>query len=218
LIKGSVIRKEAGYGGVRIDIQAKLDGARIALQVDIGFGYAVTPALQAIVYPVLLNDFPAPQLRVYPKHTVVAEKFHTVCLLGMSNTRMKDYFDLWVRLDDGTLDPVEIRRAIEVTFERRKMRHGKRCASRIFRRLHCGCNQANPMECVSAEEPAGSNCVGRCSCHIAKKVPSDWRHLEADQNVVFASFTHPTHHHENHPTRPKRLARYPHLPGHHDLW
>ncbi len=120
-VKGSVIRKEAGYGGVRINLQAKLDGARITLQVDIGFGDAVTPAPQAISYPVLLDDFPAPQLRAYPKYTVVAEKFHAVCLLGMANTRMKDYFDLWVLLDDNTLDPSEIRRAIEATFERRKM-------------------------------------------------------------------------------------------------
>jgi hypothetical protein len=89
--------------------------------VDIGFGDAVTPAPQAISYPVLLNDLPAPQLRAYPKYTVVAEKFHAVCLLGMSNTRMKDYFDLWVLLDDKTLDPLELRRAIDATFERRKM-------------------------------------------------------------------------------------------------
>ena len=120
-VKGSVIRKEAGYGGVRIDLQAKLDGARIALQVDIGFGDAVTPAPEAISYPVLLNDLPAPQLRAYPKYTVVAEKFHAVCLLGMTNTRMKDYFDLWVLLDDNTLDPSELRRAIEATFKRRQM-------------------------------------------------------------------------------------------------
>ena len=120
-VKGLIIRKEAGYGGVRIDIQASLDGARIALQVDIGFGDAVTPAPQAISYPVLLKDFPAPQLRAYPKYTVVAEKFHAVCLLGLANTRMKDYFDLWVLLDDPALDPSEVRRAIEATFERRKM-------------------------------------------------------------------------------------------------
>ena len=93
----------------------------IALQVDIGFGDAVTPEPQAITYPVLLEDFPAPQLRAYPKYTVVAEKFHAVCLLGMTNTRMKDYFDLWVLLDDNALDPSEMRRAITATFERRKM-------------------------------------------------------------------------------------------------
>ena len=120
-VKGAVIRKEAGYGGVRIDLQAKLDGARIALQVDIGFGDAVTPAPEAISYPVLLDDLPAPQLRAYPKYTVVAEKFHAICLLGMTNTRMKDYFDLWVLLSENALYRAELRRAIEATFNRRKM-------------------------------------------------------------------------------------------------
>ena len=120
-IKASVIREVAGYGGVRIDIQAKLDGARIVLQVDVGFWDAVTPEPQAVTYPVLLDEFPAPQLRAYPKYTVIAEKFHAVCLLGMTNTRMKDYFDLWVLLDDSTLDEAEIRRAIQATFERRTM-------------------------------------------------------------------------------------------------
>lgn len=120
-IKGSATRKEAGYGGVRIDLLAKLDGARITLQVDIGFGDVVTPAPEAISYPVLLDDLPAPQLRAYPKYTVVAEKFHAVCLLGMANTRMKDYFDLWVLLGENTLDASQLCHAIEATFTRRKM-------------------------------------------------------------------------------------------------
>lgn len=120
-IKGSVIRKEAGYGGVRIDLQAQLDGARIALQVDIGFGDAVTPSPESVRYPVLLDDLPAPQLRTYPKYTVVAEKFHAVCLFGMANTRMKDYFDLWVLLTEGALESTELRRAVEATFARRQL-------------------------------------------------------------------------------------------------
>lgn len=120
-VKGSEIRKEAGYGGVRIEILAKLDGARLTLQVDIGFGDAVTPAPEAIDYPVLLNDLPSPKLRAYPKYTVVAEKFHALCLLGMANSRMKDYFDLWILLSEDTLDPREIKRAIEATFNRRQM-------------------------------------------------------------------------------------------------
>ena len=120
-VKGSVIRKEAGYGGVRIDLLAKLDGARITLQVDIGFGDAVTPAPESVSYPVLLDDLPAPKLRSYPKYTVVAEKFHAVCLLGMANTRMKDYFDLWVLLTKGALEPTELRRAIDATFARRQL-------------------------------------------------------------------------------------------------
>jgi len=120
-IKGSAIRKEAGYGGVRIDLLAKLDGARLALQVDIGFGDAVTPAPESVSYPVLLEDLPAPQLRAYPKYTVVAEKFHAVCLLGMANTRMKDYFDLWVLLTEGALQAAELRRAVDATFARRQL-------------------------------------------------------------------------------------------------
>jgi len=102
-------------------VQAKLDGARIALQVDIGFGDVVTPAPESVSYPVLLEDLPASQLRTYPKYTVVAEKFHAVCLLGMANTRMKDYFDLWVLLTEGTLEPTELRRAVEATFARRQL-------------------------------------------------------------------------------------------------
>lgn len=120
-VRGSAIRKEAGYGGVRVDLRATLDGARITLQVDIGFGDAVTPSPQAIRYPVLLDGLPVPQLRSYPKYTVVAEKFHAICLLGMTNTRMKDYFDLWVLMTEGTLDPAELRRATAATFERRQL-------------------------------------------------------------------------------------------------
>ena len=120
-VKGSVIRKVAGYSGVRVDLLAALDGARIALQVDIGFGDAVTPAPKLVDYPVLLTGLPAPQLRAYPKYTVVAEKLHAVCLLGMANTRMKDYFDLWVLLTEGGLDAAELQRAVEATFARRKL-------------------------------------------------------------------------------------------------
>ena len=120
-VKGSLIRKDAGYGGVRIDLRALLDGARITLQVDIGFGDAVTPAPESVSYPVLLDDLPAPQLRSYPKYTVVAEKFHAVCLLGMANTRMKDYFDLWVLLTERALESSELHRAVHATFARRQL-------------------------------------------------------------------------------------------------
>jgi len=118
-VGGVQIRKSAGYGGVRIDLQARLDGARISLQVDLGFGDAVTPGPQAVRYPVLLEGLPAPELRAYPKATVVAEKLHAICLLGLANTRMKDYFDLDLLLRDGTLAPAQLRRAIEATFARR---------------------------------------------------------------------------------------------------
>lgn len=120
-VRGAEIRKAAGYGGVRIEVPALLDGARIALQVDVGFGDAVTPGPLAVRYPVLLDGLPAPHLRAYPKATVIAEKLHAVCLLGLANTRMKDYFDLDLLLRDEAIDPTELRRAIGATFERRKL-------------------------------------------------------------------------------------------------
>ena len=119
-VAGTEIRKDAGYGGVRIDVRATLDGARLALQVDIGFGDAVTPAAQSVTYPTLLADVPAPTLRAYPKATVVAEKLHAVTVLGMGNTRMKDFFDLWVLLHDTSTDDADLRRAVEATFARRR--------------------------------------------------------------------------------------------------
>ncbi|CAM4065262.1 Nucleotidyltransferase AbiEii toxin of type IV toxin-antitoxin system [Roseateles saccharophilus] len=105
---------------MRIDLRAALDGARLALQIDIGFGDAVTPAAQPVTYPTLLADVPAPALRAYPKATVVAEKLHAVTVLGMTNSRMKDFFDLWVLLHDATLDDAELHSAIEATFSRRQ--------------------------------------------------------------------------------------------------
>jgi Nucleotidyl transferase AbiEii toxin, Type IV TA system len=119
-VTGTEIRKDAGYGGVRIDLRATLDGARLALQIDIGFGDVVTPAAEPVTYPTLLADVPAPTLRAYPKATVVAEKLHAVSVLGMTNTRMKDFFDLWVLLHDTTMDDAELKRAVEATFARRR--------------------------------------------------------------------------------------------------
>lgn len=120
-VRGGEIRKSAGYGGVRIELQARLDGARISLQADIGFGDAVTPGPQAVRYPVLLDDLPAPELRAYPKATVVAEQLHAICLLGLANTRMKDYFDLDVLLREASIDAAALRRAIGATFACRKL-------------------------------------------------------------------------------------------------
>lgn len=119
-IKTAEIRKEAGYGGVRVDLRATLDGAQLSLQIDIGFGDIVTPAPETVSYPVLLDELPAPTLRAYPKVTVVAEKFHALCALGMANSRMKDYFDLWMLRRDGDLDDAELVRAIQATFTRRR--------------------------------------------------------------------------------------------------
>lgn len=93
----------------------------MSLQFDIGFGDAVTPGPEDVQYPVLLQDMPAPKLRAYPKYTFVAEKLHAICLLGMVNTRLKDYSDLHVLLQEAALDHEQLHRAATATFERRKM-------------------------------------------------------------------------------------------------
>ena len=113
------IRKEAGYGGVRVIIAGELAKARCKTQIDVGFGDAVTPAPVDSVYPVLLDDLPAPKLRAYPTYTVISEKLHAIALLGMTNSRLKDYFDLSVLLERETLDAGVLAQAIQATFERR---------------------------------------------------------------------------------------------------
>ncbi|MGE4242041.1 nucleotidyl transferase AbiEii/AbiGii toxin family protein [Ramlibacter sp.] len=115
------IRKEAGYGGVRVVIAGELAKARCKTQIDVCFGDAVTPAPVDSVYPVLLDDLPAPRLRAYPTYTVIAEKLHAIALLGMTNSRLKDYLDLSVLLERETLDTELLAQAIKATFERRGM-------------------------------------------------------------------------------------------------
>lgn len=116
------IRKEAGYAGARIVINGELARARCKTQIDVGFGDAVTPGPVDATYPVLLADLPAPRLRTYPVYTVVAEKVHAIALLGMTNSRMKDYLDLAVILQRETLDGELLARAIQATFQRRGMK------------------------------------------------------------------------------------------------
>ena len=115
------IRKDAGYAGARILISGELARARCKTQIDIGFGDAVTPGPVDATYPVLLDDLPAPRLRTYPVYTVVAEKLHAIALLGMTNSRVKDYLDLSVLLERETLDTDLLAQAIKATFERRGM-------------------------------------------------------------------------------------------------
>lgn len=113
------IRKEANYDGVRVTLLGFLDGARCAVQVDVGYGDAVMPAAESVLFPVLLDDMPQPTLRAYPRYTVVAEKYQAMVSLGIANTRMKDYFDLWILAQHATIDRNILAEAIQATFERR---------------------------------------------------------------------------------------------------
>lgn len=114
------IRKEANYSGVRVTLIGLLDGARCHVQVDVGFGDAVTPGPEVVDYPVMLPDMPAPKLRAYPRYTVVAEKLEALVWLGIANSRMKDYFDLWILSRHTDFDGALLCKAIHATFERRR--------------------------------------------------------------------------------------------------
>jgi predicted nucleotidyltransferase component of viral defense system len=117
-LRVELIREEHEYGGLRLRTTAQLAGAQIALVIDIGFGDAVEPGVEEINLPVLL-DLPAPRLRAYARETVVAEKFQAMVVLGLANSRMKDYYDIWLLSRSYTFDGERLSRAIAATFERR---------------------------------------------------------------------------------------------------
>lgn len=118
-VRATEIRKDANYAGVRVTLLGLIDGARCQIQVDIGFGDAVTPGPEEVDYPVMLPDFAAPKLRVYPRYTVVAEKLEALSSLGIANSRMKDYFDLWTLAQHADFDGDTLRQAVQATFDRR---------------------------------------------------------------------------------------------------
>lgn len=113
------IREDQEYGGVRVTVVAKIDSARVSLQVDVGFGDAITPRPSIVDYPVLL-DFPAPKLHAYPRETVIAEKLDAMVQLGIANSRMKDFFDLHVLSRSFDFDSTTLVAAVKATFHRRK--------------------------------------------------------------------------------------------------
>jgi Nucleotidyl transferase AbiEii toxin, Type IV TA system len=120
-VVSSPIKPHCEYTGVRISLLAFLAGTRtrIPLQIDVGFGDAVSPAPLSTAFPPLL-PFPAPQLLIYPRESVVTEKFHAIVLLGMSNTRFKDFYDLWVLASTFTFDGLLLATALQATFDRRR--------------------------------------------------------------------------------------------------
>ncbi len=118
-VKVAPIREDQEYQGQRLTLIAFLSKARIPVQVDVGFGDVVTPKAKKISYPTLL-DFPAPSIRACPRETVVAEKFQAMVMLGIANSRMKDFYDLYVLARDFAFDGNTLVRAIKATFKRRK--------------------------------------------------------------------------------------------------
>lgn len=118
-VTARTIREESVYDGIRIGISATLGTARLRIQVDVGFGDSITPAPRVLAFGPLL-DMPAPVLRTYPPETVVAEKLDAMMVLGLANSRMKDYYDLWTLSERMAFTGRLLVDAVVATTERRK--------------------------------------------------------------------------------------------------
>lgn len=114
-VKGAKIREEEIYGGVRLNLLALLEKARIPVHIDIGSGDAVTPPATEETLPTIL-ELPAPQIKVYPKETVIAEKFEAMVKLGLANSRMKDFWDISYLIKEFEFDGELLQKAIKATF------------------------------------------------------------------------------------------------------
>lgn len=118
-MKAERIKEDADYQGVRLRFVGLLGKARVAMQIDVGFGDVVTPGAADITYPVLL-DFPAPELSGYPRESVVAEKFQAMVYLRTLNSRMKDFYDVWLLASQFAFDGALLAKAIAATFANRE--------------------------------------------------------------------------------------------------
>jgi hypothetical protein len=118
-VKTERIKEDADYEGVRLRFVGLLGKARVAMQIDVGFGDVVTPGAQSITYPALL-DFPAPALSGYPRETVVAEKFQAMVYLRTLNSRMTDFYDIWLLARRFAFDGALLTKAITATFAHRE--------------------------------------------------------------------------------------------------
>lgn len=117
-LRASSIREAHAYGGLRLRASASVGGARSALTIDVAFGDALEPGVELVDYPVLL-DLPVPRLRTYARETVIAEKFQAMVVLGRANSRMKDFYDIWLLSRSFRFDTDRLARAIAATFSRR---------------------------------------------------------------------------------------------------
>lgn len=118
-VQGERIKEEADYEGVRVRFLGFLGPARITMQIDVGFADVVSPAPIPLEYPTLLQ-MPAPQLRGYSRESVIAEKLQAMVYLGMINSRMKDFYDIWVLSSQFDFEGVLLQEAIRQTLQQRK--------------------------------------------------------------------------------------------------
>ncbi len=116
---GRKINEESEYEGVRVKFKAYLDRSRIPMQVDVGFGDTIYPKPRIIKYPIIL-DFPAPKIKGYPPESLVAEKFEAIIRLGNLNSRMKDFYDIWLIMHKFNFSGKILKESLKRTFNQRK--------------------------------------------------------------------------------------------------
>ncbi len=113
------IRDQSEYRGFRVKLDVRLGTARIAMQIDVGFGDAIEPPADEVEYPTLV-ELPAPKIRAYPQEAVIAEKVHAMVVIGERNSRFKDFYDVYALASQFSFDGPRLARAISATFERRR--------------------------------------------------------------------------------------------------
>lgn len=117
-LKVEGLRGQTELGGLQVSLLAYLEGARIPVRMDFSVSDSTVPDPVDIEFETLL-DLPAPRLKGYAIETVVAEKLHAVAALGLVNTRLKDYFDLWMIQQHFAVSEGELVRALKATFDHR---------------------------------------------------------------------------------------------------
>lgn len=113
------IKKSGKYHGTRIIFNALIYGARVSMHFDIGFGDAVHPEPEIREFPRILETFQPPSIFVYSPYSMVAEKFEAIVSLGILNSRVKDYFDIWLLSEKFDFDFLLLKQSIMSTFQRR---------------------------------------------------------------------------------------------------
>jgi len=117
-IQAERITEGADYDGIRIRFLGALGSVRINMQIDIGFGDVVFPEPEKLDFPTILN-FSAPRLLCYSRESSISEKLEAMVKLGMLNSRMKDFYDIWLLSRQFNFDGAKLAEAIRGTFERR---------------------------------------------------------------------------------------------------
>jgi hypothetical protein len=117
-VTGASIQDRAEYQGIRVRFTGYLGTARVPMQLDIGFSDVLVPAAISVEYPTIL-DMLAPNLKAYSWDTLIAEKFQAMVFLGNINSRMKDFYDVWLLTQEATIDGSTLQQAIKTTFENR---------------------------------------------------------------------------------------------------